>query len=112
MTKNLRDLQGPALAIVLERLKPNGAFHGTVYCSFLNLYKSLFVWQSCFMVINFLPAEPSMGPAAKNGSKVAKSNANGYGDRTQKHGSKAVSSVWFPCVSFFFLFSRVIKILT
>ncbi|KAH7857794.1 hypothetical protein Vadar_016518 [Vaccinium darrowii] len=63
VTKNLRDLQGPALAIVLERLKPNGAFH-----------------------------EPSMGPAAKNGSKVAKSNANGYGDRTQKHGSKAVSS--------------------
>lgn len=28
--KNLRDIQGPALAIVLERLKPNGAFHGTV----------------------------------------------------------------------------------
>ncbi|KAG5561588.1 hypothetical protein RHGRI_004590 [Rhododendron griersonianum] len=64
VTKNLRDIQGPALAIVLERLRPNGAFHETI----------------------------STGPAAKSGSKVAKSSSNGHGDRIQKHGSKAVSS--------------------
>lgn len=28
MTKNLRDIQGPALAIVIERLKPFGAPQG------------------------------------------------------------------------------------
>ncbi|KAI8567609.1 hypothetical protein RHMOL_Rhmol02G0135000 [Rhododendron molle] len=64
VTKNLRDIQGPALAIVLERLRPNGPLHETI----------------------------SMGPAAKSGSKVAKSSSNGHGDRIQKHGSKAVSS--------------------
>lgn len=29
MTKNVRDIQGPALAIVLDRLKPYGASRGT-----------------------------------------------------------------------------------
>lgn len=41
VTKNLRDIQGPALAIVLERLRPHGALQGVVleYCSPCVIYK-------------------------------------------------------------------------
>ncbi|XP_028069570.1 protein MOR1-like [Camellia sinensis] len=44
VTKNLKDIQGPALAIVLERLKHSGAFQ---------VAKTI-----------------SMGPSLKSGSKV------------------------------------------
>ncbi|CAL5365228.1 unnamed protein product [Camellia sinensis] len=68
VTKNLKDIQGPALAIVLERLKHSGAF------------------QETFEVAKTI----SMGPSLKSGSKVAKSSSNGNGDR--RAGNRAVSS--------------------
>lgn len=37
VTKNLRDIQGPALAIVIERLKPFGALQGVCL--------NLFIWS-------------------------------------------------------------------
>ncbi|XAR66434.1 hypothetical protein NMG60_11012669 [Bertholletia excelsa] len=70
VTKNLKDIQGPALAIVLERLKPYGAFPES-----------------------FESVRPtSMAPASKGSSKVAKSSSNGHGDRIPRHGSRASSS--------------------
>ncbi|GMP72556.1 hypothetical protein CsSME_00030538 [Camellia sinensis var. sinensis] len=69
VTKNLKDIQGPALAIVLERLKQHyGAF------------------QETFEVAKTI----SMGPSSKSGSKVGKSSSNGNGDR--RAGNRAVSS--------------------
>ncbi|CAL5409801.1 unnamed protein product [Camellia sinensis] len=69
VTKNLKDIQGPALAIVLERLKQHyGAF------------------QETFEVAKTI----SMGPSLKSGSKVGKSSSNGNGDR--RAGNRAVSS--------------------
>ncbi|XP_028126412.1 protein MOR1-like [Camellia sinensis] len=53
VTKNLKDIQGPALAIVLERLKHSGAF------------------QETFEVAKTI----SMGPSLKSGSKVRKSGS-------------------------------------
>ncbi|KAA8519827.1 hypothetical protein F0562_014083 [Nyssa sinensis] len=69
VTKNLKDIHGPALAIILERLKPYGAFQET--------------FDSAKTI--------STGPASKSGSKVGKSSTNGYGDRAPKHGNRAVS---------------------
>uniref|UniRef100_A0A5B7AKF7 Protein MOR1 n=1 Tax=Davidia involucrata TaxID=16924 RepID=A0A5B7AKF7_DAVIN len=74
VTKNLRDIHGPALAIVLERLKPNGAFQET--------------FDSAKTI--------STGPTTKGGSKVGKSSSNGYGDRAPRHGSRAISSRVIP----------------
>ncbi|KAF5960427.1 hypothetical protein HYC85_001636 [Camellia sinensis] len=68
VTKNLKDIQGPALAIVLKRLKHSGAF------------------QEIFEVAKTISMEPSL----KSGSKVAKSSSNGNGDR--RAGNRAVSS--------------------
>ncbi|CAL5411371.1 unnamed protein product [Camellia sinensis] len=68
VTKNLKDIQGPALAIVLERLKHSGAF------------------QETFDVAKTI----SMGPSLKSGSKVGKFSSNGNGDR--RAGNRAVSS--------------------
>ncbi|XP_050225850.1 protein MOR1 isoform X2 [Mercurialis annua] len=53
--KNLRDLQGPALALVLEKVKPHGAFQESFESA-----KSI-----------------SMGPSTKTSTKVGKSAANG-----------------------------------
>ncbi|CAL5406561.1 unnamed protein product [Camellia sinensis] len=53
VTKNLKVIQGPALAIVLERLKHSGAF------------------QETFEVAKTI----SMGPSLKSGSKVGKSGS-------------------------------------
>ncbi|KVH89565.1 hypothetical protein Ccrd_008447 [Cynara cardunculus var. scolymus] len=63
--KNVRDIQGPALAIVLERLKSHGAFPE--------------VYDTSKPV--------TTGQTAKTSSKIGKSN--GYGS---KHGSRPVSS--------------------
>lgn len=65
VTKNLRDIQGSALAIVIERLKPHGSF------------------QESFE----LGRTASSGLTSKNSSKVGKANA--HGDRTSRHGNKA-----------------------
>lgn len=64
--KNVRDIQGPALTIVLERLKTHGAVP--------EVYENT----------RTIPAGQT-----KTGSKVGKSN--GY---ASKHGSRSVSSVW------------------
>ncbi|XP_059659280.1 protein MOR1-like [Cornus florida] len=67
VTKNLKDIHGPALAIVLERLKPHGTFQET--------------FESAKTI-----------PTSKSGSKVGKSSNNGHADRAPRHGSRAVSS--------------------
>lgn len=66
ITKNLKDIHGPALAIVLERLRPPGAFHDS--------------FESARTVSTAL--------ASKNSSKVGKSTSNGV----LKHGNRALSS--------------------
>ncbi|KZV45890.1 hypothetical protein F511_32448 [Dorcoceras hygrometricum] len=64
VTKNLRDIQGSALAIVIERLKPHGALQES-----------------------FDPGRAvSSGLTSKNSSKAGKANASG--DRASRHGNK------------------------
>ncbi|XP_022036003.1 protein MOR1 [Helianthus annuus] len=63
--KNVRDIQGPALAIVLERLKTHGAF------------------PEVHENTRTVPA----GQPSKTGSKIAKSNGH-----ASRHGSRSVSS--------------------
>ncbi|XP_011096260.1 protein MOR1 isoform X1 [Sesamum indicum] len=74
VTKNLKDIQGSALAIVVERLKPYGAF------------------QENFETGRSISA----GIASKTSSKVGKSNA--YGDRasSSRHGNRVASSRAVP----------------
>uniref|UniRef100_A0A7N0ZV85 Protein MOR1 n=1 Tax=Kalanchoe fedtschenkoi TaxID=63787 RepID=A0A7N0ZV85_KALFE len=64
VTKNLRDLHGPALTIVLERLKPHGAV--------LESYESVKTFEG--------------GLASRNNVKTGRSNANA----TVKHGNRAL----------------------
>lgn len=64
--KIVKDIHGPALALVLERLRPHGAF------------------QESFESAKAI----STGPTSRGLSKVGKSSSNGV----LKHGSKAVSS--------------------
>jgi cytoskeleton-associated protein 5 len=66
--KNLRDIQGPALALVQEKLRPHGVFHES--------------FESTKVV----------AATAKNSSKVAKSASNGV----SKHGNKVISSRGVP----------------
>ncbi|CAL5344938.1 unnamed protein product [Camellia sinensis] len=70
VSKNMKDIHGPALAIVLERLKQYGAFQETFE----------------------LAKELSTGLTSKSSSKVGKSSSNGHGDCLPKHGSRPVSS--------------------
>ncbi|KAG6383714.1 hypothetical protein SASPL_156515 [Salvia splendens] len=72
ISKNLRDIQGSALAIIGERLKPYGAFQDN--------YES--------------GRSVSSSMASKNSSKVGK--PNGHGDRTSRHGSRNASSRAVP----------------
>ncbi|GER25405.1 microtubule organiziation 1 family protein [Striga asiatica] len=72
VTKNLRDIQGSALAIVVERLKPHGAFHESIESG-----RSI-----------------SASTSSKNTSKIGKSN--GYGDRSSRHGSRTAPSRAVP----------------
>ncbi|KAG6698376.1 hypothetical protein I3842_08G016300 [Carya illinoinensis] len=64
--KVLRDIHGPALAIIHERLKPHRSF------------------QEPFESAKVMP----MGPTLKSSSRVGKSTSNGV----MKHGNKALSS--------------------
>ncbi|GMY38218.1 protein MOR1 isoform X2 [Fagus crenata] len=64
--KILKDLHGPALALVLERLKPYGAIQDS--------------FDSAKVI--------SMGPTSKSSSRVGKSTSNGV----VKHGNRAMSS--------------------
>ncbi|PON60374.1 Coatomer beta subunit [Parasponia andersonii] len=63
--KIVKDIHGPALALILERLKPYGAFQES-----------------------FESAKAISAPASKTISKVGKSTSNGV----SKHGNKAVAS--------------------
>ncbi|KAI3466656.1 hypothetical protein Pfo_023319, partial [Paulownia fortunei] len=65
VTKHLKDIQGSALAIVVERLKPYGAF------------------QESFESGRTISA----GLTSKNSSKIGK--PNGYGDRASRQGNRA-----------------------
>ncbi|EEF28119.1 microtubule associated protein xmap215, putative [Ricinus communis] len=68
--KNLKDLHGPALALVLERVKPYGAF------------------QESFDSAKTI----SMGPTSKTNAKVGKSATNGV----PKHANRITSSRAIP----------------
>ena len=72
MTKNLKDLRGPALALVLEHLKTSG----------LSLPDAS----------DSAKAGPS-GLASKSTSKIAKPGVNGFADHGTKHRSKSIPSV-------------------
>ncbi|KAK8296374.1 hypothetical protein V6Z11_D05G118200 [Gossypium hirsutum] len=68
--KNLRDIQGPALALILERVKPYGSFQELVEPS----------------------KGGSIGLASKTNTKVAKATSNGV----TKHGNRTVTSRAIP----------------
>ncbi|KAK6267582.1 hypothetical protein QUC31_011742 [Theobroma cacao] len=68
--KNLKDIQGPALALILERIKPYGSFQESLESS-----KGV-----------------STGLASKTNAKVVKSTSNGV----TKHGNRAVTSRAIP----------------
>uniref|UniRef100_A0A7N1A6B8 TOG domain-containing protein n=1 Tax=Kalanchoe fedtschenkoi TaxID=63787 RepID=A0A7N1A6B8_KALFE len=70
VTKNLRDLHGPALTVVLERLKPHGAV--------LESYESVKTNEG--------------GLASRNNVKTVRSNANA----TVKHGNRALPAKALP----------------
>ncbi|CAA0825263.1 Protein MOR1 [Striga hermonthica] len=72
VTKNLKDIQGSALAIVVERLKLHGAFHESIESG-----RSI-----------------SASTSSKNTSKIGKSN--GCGDRSSRHGSRTAPSRAVP----------------
>ncbi|XP_073114484.1 protein MOR1 isoform X2 [Elaeis guineensis] len=72
VAKNLKDLKGPALALILERLKLSG-----------------------------LPEEASdstkvISTGLKSSTRNAKPGLNSFGDRGSKHGNKAISSRGVP----------------
>lgn len=69
VTKNLKDLRGPALALVLERLKSSG----------LSVPESS---DPAKLVPTSLPS--------KSTSKIAKPGPNGFADRGPKQGSKSI----------------------
>lgn len=100
--KNLKDIQGPALALIHERMKPNGASQGLFFCYLALFYCSPhFSFTFCllfFVSLTFFESAKavSMGPTSKSSSKVAKSASNGL----SKHGNRAISSVCFSCLSF------------
>ncbi|CAM8905774.1 unnamed protein product [Rhodiola kirilowii] len=70
VTKNLKDIHGPALTIVLERLRPHGAV--------LESYESVKMNEG--------------GLASKNNLKTGRSNANA----TVKHGNRPLPSKSLP----------------
>ncbi|KAK6149887.1 hypothetical protein DH2020_017412 [Rehmannia glutinosa] len=72
VTKNLRDIQGSALAIVVERLKPYGGYQDN--------------FESGRSISASIPS--------KSTSKIGK--PNGYGDRASRHGNRAAPSRTVP----------------
>ncbi|KAL5730206.1 Protein MICROTUBULE ORGANIZATION 1 [Ranunculus cassubicifolius] len=71
VTKNLKDIRGPALAHVLERLHPPGATHESFESS-------------------------RATSVSKSVPKPGKSSSNGHGDRVAKPGSRATISRAIP----------------
>ncbi|GMH05428.1 hypothetical protein Nepgr_007268 [Nepenthes gracilis] len=74
VTKNLKDIEGPSLALIVERLKPYGAVS--------ELYDSA-------------QAIP-VGQFSKSSTRVGKPNSNGLVDRLPKHGIKSISTRGAP----------------
>ncbi|KAJ4976564.1 hypothetical protein NE237_001670 [Protea cynaroides] len=70
VSKNIKDLRGPALTLVLERLKPSGTLQDS--------------YDSVKGISTMLPSKTS--------SKVGKSSSNGV----PKHGGRAISSRVIP----------------
>ncbi|KAL3377313.1 hypothetical protein AABB24_003628 [Solanum stoloniferum] len=75
VSKNLKDIQGPALAIVVERLRPYGVLQET----------------------SDLGRTTSTGTTSKVGSKIGKST--GPADRASRHGNRAGASRVVPARS-------------
>lgn len=75
VSKNLKDIQGPALAIVVERLRPYGVLQET----------------------SDLGRTTSTGTTSKVGSKIGKST--GPADRASRHGNRAGASRVIPARS-------------
>ncbi|KAJ6844297.1 protein MOR1-like [Iris pallida] len=75
VTKSLKDIKGPALALVLERLKPSGL-----------------AFSEASDPMRSVPS----GLPSKSISKIGKPVLNGAMDRGPKHGSKAASSRGVP----------------
>ncbi|KAK9152687.1 hypothetical protein Sjap_000167 [Stephania japonica] len=74
VTKSLKDIRGPGLSLILERLHPSGTLHE----SFESTKAS------------------SSGMASKSILRSGKPSTNGHGDRLQKHGNKVASSRALP----------------
>lgn len=69
VNKNLKDIQGPALAIIIERLMPHGAFQDS-----------------------FEPRAMSTGSTSRTNTRAGRPGSSGHGDRIPRHGGKAVSA--------------------
>lgn len=93
----VKDIHGPALTLVLEKLKPYGAFQGTFFGSFFFANVGEFVWisslnSSFFWSLESFESGRAVSVGATSKAKAGKSTANGV----SKHGNRAVSSVcWF-----------------
>ncbi|KAH1191485.1 Protein MOR1 [Glycine max] len=74
--KMVKDIHGPALTLVLEKLKPYGAFQGTFFGSFF------------FANFESFESGRAVSVGATSKAKAGKSTANGV----SKHGNRAVSS--------------------
>ncbi|XP_043688647.1 protein MOR1 isoform X3 [Telopea speciosissima] len=74
VSKNLKDLRGPALTLVLERLQSSGTLQDS-YDSVKGISTTL---------------------TSKTTAKVGKSSSNGCGDRVSKHGGRVVSTRAIP----------------
>ena len=90
----VKDIHGPALTLVLEKLKPYGAFQGTFFGSFFFANFGEFVWisslnSSFFWSLESFESGRAVSVGAISKAKAGKSTANGV----SKHGNKAVSSV-------------------
>ncbi|KAK9131718.1 hypothetical protein Scep_011246 [Stephania cephalantha] len=74
VTKSLKDIRGPGLSLILERLHPSGALHESFEST----------------------KATSSGMASKSSLRSGKPSTNGHGDRSQKHGNKVASSRALP----------------
>ncbi|GAB4826923.1 Protein MICROTUBULE ORGANIZATION 1 [Ancistrocladus abbreviatus] len=74
VSKNLRDIQGPSLALIVERLKPYGGLP--------EIHDSTHAFTG--------------GTVFKSTNRVGKPNSNSVGDRLPKHGSKTGSTRGVP----------------
>lgn len=90
----VKDIHGPALTLIVEKLKPYGAFQGTFFGSFFFANVGEFVWisslnSSFFWSLESFESGRAVSVGATSKAKAGKSTANGV----SKHGNRAVSSV-------------------